>query len=129
MEGTAVTLRNIRRCKECTPGIFKVRENIFKEYFGLTWDDVFSHETYLSEFKAHRIWYSDESIDLIKAVYPYCKPFSEPPAELVNRAETIHRDKKIKRPDCYGLTEENKQLFIKVFGQTEYDRHYGEYNK
>ncbi len=129
VEGMAVTLRNIRRCKECTPGIFKVREKIFKEYFGLTWDDVFSHETYLSEYKARRIWYSDESIDLIKGVYPYCKPFSDPPAELVNRAEIIYREKKIKRPDCFKLTEENKQLFIQVFGQTEYDRQYGEYNK
>jgi hypothetical protein len=124
MKGMAVTLRNIKRCKECTPGIFKVREKIFNEYFGLTWDDVFTHATYLAELKARRIWYSDESIDLIKAVYPWCKPFSGPPAELINRAETLHREKKLKRPDCYKLTEENKQLFINVFGQAEYDKQF-----
>ena len=129
MTSMAVTMKNIKRCKECTPGIFKVREKIFYDYFGLTWNDIFNHETFLNELKARRIWYSDESLELIKRTYEYCKPFNNPPPELIGKAEEINKGKRFKRPGCYQLSDEGRQLFIKVFGQEEYDKQYGNYQE
>ena len=127
MTSMAVTLKNIKRCKECTPGIFRVRERIFYDYFGLAWNDIFSHETFINELKARRIWYSDESLELIKKTYEHCKPFNHPPTEHISQAEDIHEGKRFKRPGCYQLSEEGKQLFIKVFGQEVYDKQYQGY--
>ena len=92
--GMTHTLRNIKRTKECNPGFLKVREKILFEYFGIKWDDIFYHETYLNEMKASRIQYSDEVINLIKELYRYCKPFSNPPEELIKKAEAIHKEKR-----------------------------------
>lgn len=97
--GMKYTLRNIKRTKECNPGFFKVREKMLFEYFGIKWDDIFSHETYLNEMKAKRIRYSDEVIKLLKKLYPYCKPFSHPLDEYINIAQQIHKEKRFKRGD------------------------------
>jgi hypothetical protein len=129
MTSMAVTMRNIKRCRECTPGIFKVREKIFTDYFGLTWNDIFTHESFINELKARRIWYSDESLELINKTYEHCNPNNNPPSELIRKAEEIHKEKRFKRPGCYQLSDDGKQLFIKVFGQEEYDKHYGKYQE
>lgn len=97
--GMTYTLRNVKRTKECNPGFFKVREKMLFEYFSIKWDNIFFHETYLNEMKANRICYSDKVIELIKKLYPYCKPFSNPPDEYINVAQQIHKEKRFKRTD------------------------------
>lgn len=83
------TRRNIERTQECGPGFFKVRESIFNEYFGLSWNDIFTHETYLNEVHAQRIWYSDEVISLVKEVYPHIKPGGKPPRDIISKRESL----------------------------------------
>lgn len=95
--GQKYTLRNIKRAQECYPGFLKVREKIFFECFGLKWDNIFSHPTFLNEINANRVWYSDSAIDLIKRTYPYCKPYNKPSNELITEAEEIHKSRKYKR--------------------------------
>lgn len=85
------TLLNIRRTKECNPGRLKVREDIFREYFDLSFDDVWNHPTYLAEQKASRIYASDERIECIKKAYPHCKPGGAPPADVISKTEAIFR--------------------------------------
>ncbi len=87
------TQRNIKFYKECNPGFFKVRLDIFKRYFSLDWNDIFSHESFANERKAKRCMYTDEYIDFLKEVYLHCKPFSNAPAALVNEAEQLHNGK------------------------------------
>jgi len=91
--GEKYTRENIQRTQECNPGQLKVRESIFKEYFNLTWDDVWTHKTYLAEQKASRIWDSDERIELLKKTYPVCKPGSKPPSDVLSANEQIFRSK------------------------------------
>jgi hypothetical protein len=62
----AKTLLNIERTQECHPGKLKVREEIFFEYFGLRWNDVFTHETFVSKLENTMICYSDESLALAR---------------------------------------------------------------
>jgi hypothetical protein len=88
------TRKNIERTQECAPGIFKVRESIFNEYFNLTWNDIFTHETYLNEVTAQRIWYSDEVIALLKELYPHIRPGNKPPKEIVSRREALEPGKR-----------------------------------
>lgn len=93
-ETSSQTRKNIERTQECNPGIFKVRESIFNEYFDLTWNDIFTHETYLNEVHAQRIWLSDEVIQLLKEVYPHVKPGNRPPAGIISRREALqHGDR------------------------------------
>lgn len=88
--GMIHTMKNIKRSQECNPGIFRAREKIFQEYFQLGWNEIFTHPTFLNEKEANRIEYSDETIDLIKNAYPYCKPFNKPDPEIIKEAERIH---------------------------------------
>ena len=88
------TRRNIERTQECAPGIFKVRESIFNEYFDLTWNDIFTHETYLNEVTAERIWYSEEVIGLLKEAYPHLRPGSKPPRDIISRREALQQGKR-----------------------------------
>ncbi len=93
----AQTMKNIARTQECNPGWFKVRENIFKEYFGLTWDDIWTHPTYEAEMKGDRVWYSDETIQIIKDAYSLCIPGGKPTDEMIKLSEEIHAEKRYSR--------------------------------
>lgn len=119
------TLRNIKRTNDCNPGFLKERERIFYEYFQLKWEDVFTHETFLSELKAGRIWYSDETLELIKQTYPLCKPFNKPTGELIKHAEDIYHNKRFQRVNSFQLTEENKKLLQDLIGKEKFDQIYG----
>ncbi len=88
--GRAYTMKNIKRTRECNPGLFKAREKLFYKYFQLSWEDIFTHPTFRNEQEAGRVAYSQDSLELIKSAYMYCEPFNNPPQELINKAETIH---------------------------------------
>jgi hypothetical protein len=88
------TRKNIDRTQECAPGIFRVRESIFNEYFNLAWNDIFTHETYLNEVKAQRIWYSDEVIALLKEAYPHLRPGNKPPSAIISKREALQQGKR-----------------------------------
>ena len=93
LAGMEMTKRNIKYCKECYPGYFKVREDIFKRYFSMSWEDVFTHESFPNERKARRSMYTDAYVEFLKELYLHCNPFSTPPPELVAKAEQLHNDK------------------------------------
>jgi len=120
----SITKKNIRRTKECNQGDLKVREQIFQEYFSLTWEGIFSHETFKNEVKAYRIEYSEKRIDFLKKVYPYCKPFQELPPELVKEAEEMYENKENHNPDKLKSLEKMRALFDEKFGVGEFDKMY-----
>jgi len=122
----ARTRHNIKRTNDCNPGFLKERERIFYEKFQLKWEDVFTHETFLNEYKAGRIWYSDEVLALIKETYPLCKPYSKPTTELIKHAEDIHHNKRFQRVNSFQLTEENKKRLQDLIGKDKYEKIYGQ---
>jgi hypothetical protein len=91
LDGAAATARNIARTKECAPGRVAVREGVFKEYFNLSWDDIWTHETYLTDQKEGRIWQSDERLEMIREAYKTCKPGGAPNSDLIKRREADHK--------------------------------------
>ncbi len=96
----AITQKNIERTQECDPGRIKVREDIFKEYFGLGWNDIFSHETYTTQLNARLLWYSDERLDFLREVHEVMKPGGRPTPEMIAQAESMHDDGSKRRKDC-----------------------------
>jgi len=125
MRGHSFTMRNIKRTQECNPGILKSREKIFYEYFQLAWEDIFSQDTFINEYNARRVWYSDETLQLIKKTYDYCKPFNKPDTELIREAEEIYAGKRYKRPDAFQFSTEDKNRFIAMFGEEKYKEMFG----
>ncbi|MCB1170213.1 MAG: hypothetical protein KDK25_07760 [Leptospiraceae bacterium] len=89
----AQTMKNIQRTNECEPGKLRIREEIFQEYFGLGWDDIFSHPTFLNQRDSGLLWYSDEALDLIRDVHEIMAPGARPEASLIERAEKQHESK------------------------------------
>jgi len=93
-----ITQYNIRRTKEKNPAKLVVRERIMREYHGIGWDDVWTHPTWLHEMAESRVWFADECVELMKRVYPVCKPGGKPPADCIAAEEKIYRDKKFRNP-------------------------------
>ena len=121
LRGQTFTMRNIKRTQECNPGVLRAREVVLQDYFQLGWDDIFQHETYINEYQANRVWYSDETLELIKKAYPHCQPYQKPPEELVNQAEAIYTQKRYKRPEAFQYSSEDKEKFISLFGEQKWD--------
>ena len=121
LRGQTFTMRNIKRTQECNPGVLRAREVVLQDYFQLGWDDIFQHETYINEYQANRVWYSDETLELIKKAYPHCQPYQKPPEELVNQAEAIYTQKRYKRPEAFQYSPEDKEKFISLFGEQKWD--------
>lgn len=89
----AQTQKNIERTQECEPGKLKVREEIFYEYFGLAWDDIFEHPTFNNQQQSGLLWYSDEAVDFLREVHTVMKPGARPTAAMIGRAEAQHESK------------------------------------
>ncbi|MDI9437944.1 MAG: hypothetical protein QM405_07710 [Euryarchaeota archaeon] len=123
--GITYTMHNIKRTQECNPGILKAREKVFMEYFQMSWDDIFDHETFLTAYDAKQIWYSDQTLELIKKAHPYCKPFTKPEPDLIREAEEIYATQSYKRPDAFQYSEEDKEKFIALFGEDKWNEYFG----
>ncbi len=100
LSGMEETKRNIKFCKECYPGFFEVREDIFNRYFSMQWTDIFEHESFCGERKAKRCMYTDAYIDFLKEVYCHCKPFASAPDEIIKKAERLHKEKQVFIPSA-----------------------------
>ena len=95
LSGMEETKRNIKFCKECYPGFFETRQDIFNRYFSMQWNDIFEHESFSCERKAKRCMYTDAYIEFLKEVYQHCKPFATAPQELIVKAEELHKNKEV----------------------------------
>lgn len=82
--------RNIERTKACRPGDARYREQICGWYYGFGFDGLFRHETFVHEYTANRVGWSDARLELCAAVRPQCVPGGAPSPELVQRAEQLH---------------------------------------
>ena len=84
--------RNIQRTQECEPGEVRFREALLQRYFRLPWDQIWTHETFIWEYTARRVEWSDERLYLMQDTYPHAVANTPPPAELVARVEALYPD-------------------------------------
>ncbi len=117
--------KNIRRTKGTNPGFLKERLRIFNENFSLSWDNIFTHETFLFEYKRGFFPYSNERFELIKKTFQYCIPHEKPPIELIKQAEALHKAKKCANPQLKQSAENMKRIYNKYYGEGAYERSFG----
>ncbi|MBN2728535.1 MAG: hypothetical protein JXR53_04860 [Bacteroidales bacterium] len=105
------------------PGVFKEREKLFQKYFGLSFHDIFNHETFLWEIKSNYLGYSQEYIEfLVLEVYDHCKPFNDLPQEIITKRGnfSMFGPNKIDREMNPEIHLPNRRL------QAYYDSYFGE---
>lgn len=116
----AMTRKNIERTQECEPGRLAVREAVFKEYFGLSWYDIWEHPTYKTQYNARQIWYSNDCLDYIKNGYPLCKPGGRPGPDLIAKAEALHASGGFRRPNILSAEEMKPMAFPQFLKEKGY---------
>jgi hypothetical protein len=111
------TLKNIKRTKDCNPGRLKVYLKWFKAYFGMEFEDIFTHDTFINTVNAYHQTYSQERIDFLKnTIFPQCVPFQFATAEMIKRGEEMHSGKLNYNPEIHKCNDRNQAFYDKTFG-------------
>jgi len=112
-----------RHTQNTQPGIFREREKLFLKYFGMTFMDLFKHETFAWEVTHHHVTYSQVFTEfLIEKIYPHCSPFKHLPGEIIEeRASFYKKDRNCKDRELNPLLHLRAETF-----KTYYDRKFGE---
>jgi hypothetical protein len=116
----------IQRSKDTLPGVIKQRERLLKKYYGISFQDIFTHETFLWAVETNSIHYSKEFIDFIKdTVYPTCIPLQHMPSELIAERERISKENREINPKIMEPAERVKEHYDRKFGEGRYVSKFG----
>ena len=114
------------KTQKTAPGILKQKERLFQKYFGISFLDIFKHETFKWAVKYNYIPDSQEYIEfLIEKVYPQCKPFNDLPSDATKIREDYYKGNKDANPDTYKILERYKNFYDKYFGDGRYESKFG----
>jgi hypothetical protein len=121
----SATQKNIKRTKEVNPFRLREREKFLKEAFNISWDDIFTHETYRVAWTNVDISLTAEKIELLKKAHAVCKPGGAPSAEMIQEAEKLHESKADYRfAEREAVGQKMKQKFESYYGEGSFDRQY-----
>ncbi|MFK8037139.1 MAG: hypothetical protein AB8B74_02530 [Crocinitomicaceae bacterium] len=116
----------IQKAKDTLPGIITQREQLLRKYFGITFQEIFTHETFLWEVKTNSIYYSKEFVDFIKdKVYPVCIPLQHMPNELITEREQISKENREINPKIMEPAVRIKSHYDHKFGEGSYTSKFG----
>lgn len=122
----AARQRAILRDKECTQGEIKVIERIFKDYFGIGFNDIWTHESFINAVNANYIGWSQEYVTFLRdKVYPECIPFQAPSAEQIAECERFWDEKKMYNPDTHKPGERSRDHYNSNFGEGRFEEKFG----
>ncbi len=117
----AQTMKNIQRTQECEPGMLKVREEIFQDYFDLTWENIFDHPTFVNQQQNGLLWFSDQAIEFIREVHEIMHPGAKPDGDMISRAEKQHTSKAYIRQDRATAEEMTPMEFSEFLKTVEWN--------
>lgn len=107
--------------QECEPGYFEVKQNQLMKYHGISFPEIFSHETFTWEVENNHLWYSMEYIKFLRdEVFSHCRPGTKPPAEVIAKAEKIHTGKRIANPELHKVSDRYEMYYDHYFGKGYY---------
>ncbi len=116
----------IRKSQEITPGIFKQRERLFQKYFGLSFMDIFKHETFKYKVESMHISESQEFVEfLIEKVYPQCKPFNDLSADATKERDDFYTQKRTINPEIMEPSKKFRTFYDGKFGEGRYASKFG----
>lgn len=81
--------RNIDRTKACQPGVFRAREALAVEAFGLDWKALDACEFVQADCELGIVGFSDARLELARATETQCHPGAQPGGNLVARTEEL----------------------------------------
>ncbi len=117
---------SVQETIDCEPGKLEVRLAQLKKYFGISFHDIFKHETFLWDCTHHQMWYSQEYIMYLRdEVFQHCKPGNKMPQELISKMEKIWNEKRMRNPDQNKLNERYRDNHNKYFGEGNFEEKYG----
>ncbi len=113
-----------------TPGIFKEREKQLQKYFGMSFMDIFKHQTFEFEVKMSYFGFSQEITEfLIEEVYPHCRPFNHLPSEIIKKRGMFNAfmrspgDLEL-NPDLHIPNHKLRDFYNIKFGESYYESKY-----
>ena len=119
--------KSIERAKECSPGIMKVVEEIFHNYFGLNFNDIWGHETFVNFVNAEYMYDSQQYVTFLRdVVYPECVPFQKPNQDTISEWERLYEEKLLINPNVNTPTERMKKHYDHLFGEGRYQIKFGD---
>ena len=122
--------RAIQKSKDTLPGIIKQRERLMMKYYGISFSEIFTHETFLWAVETNSIHYSKEFVDFLKdTVYPTCIPLQHMPSELISERERLSKDKREVNPKVMVPAERLRAHYDSKFGEGRYVSKFGEFDK
>jgi hypothetical protein len=116
----------IRKSQEITPGIFKQKERLFQKYFGLSFMDVFKHETFKYKVESMHVSESQEFVEfLIEKVYSQCKPFNDLSADATKERDDFYTQKRTINPEIMEPSKKFRTFYDGKFGEGRYASKFG----
>lgn len=114
--------------KDCYPGFLKVKEKNLQEYFGMSFQDIFKHETFLWNVKNNYIGYSQEFVEfLMGPVYEQCIPLNHATDDLVKTFENdFHHAGKMSDPEGHLPTARYRDFYNQRYGEGRFELKNGE---
>jgi hypothetical protein len=116
----------IKKSQDITPGIFKQKERLFQKYFGLSFMDVFKHETFKYKVDSKHISESQEFVEfLIEKVYPQCKPFNDLDEDATKERDDLHTQKRTLNPEISEPMKTFRSFYDGKFGEGRFLSKFG----
>ena len=116
----------IIRDQKITPGIFKERLKLSEKYFGMSFPNILQHESFKWAVKYNYIDYSQEYlVFLIEVILPECKPFNDLSQDIINKKETLYKDKKQGNPERHFPAIKLRVFYDAKFGEGRHESKFG----
>lgn len=107
--------------QECEPGFFEVKSKQFMRNHGISFQDIFTHETFKWEVTYNHIWYSMEYIQFLRdEVFQHCRPGNKPPNEVIVKAEKLNNEKRLANPELHKVNDRYESYHDSYFGAGYY---------
>lgn len=107
----------IRFSKHCNPGIIKEQIRLFNKNFGMSFNDIFTHETFIHYTHQKRWRYSQEYlVHLLNVVYPLCTPKALLPRHIIDADQKIFDGKRYFNPEEQPAFVAYKKWFDEKYG-------------
>jgi hypothetical protein len=116
----------IKKSQDIIPGIFKQQERLFQKYFGLSFMDIFKHETFKYKVDSKHIPESQEFVEfLIEKVYPQCIPFNDLSSDATKERDDFHTQKRTLNPEIMEPSKDFRTFYDGKFGEGRYASKFG----
>ncbi|NOQ72294.1 MAG: hypothetical protein GQ574_09855 [Crocinitomix sp.] len=107
----------IAKDKATLPGIIQERVRLLMENYALSFDNVFTHETFIWSVKNHHFSYSQIYTELlVNTIHPQCKPTQLLDASIIQTIEHQYENKEMPNPENYRVLDRQEAVYDQYFG-------------